>query len=158
MPHGLRPNPDPCKFCTKSGGGPPPLLKLVKKILKGGPLLLHHLSYTTDTILPGLGTVHASWPSAKSPRMLALGHNNPTVCSLACRWRLWSALWADRDSFSIDNPRGLQLKARLYSSELSYSFIVHYLHPSRVECSSGDSSERPILHILGGGGALWAIH
>ena len=40
--------------------------------------------------------------------------NHPTtVCSLACRWRLRSA---DRESFSIDNLRGQQLKARLYSS------------------------------------------
>ena len=28
-------------------------------------VLLQHLSYTSDTILPGLGTAHASWPSAK---------------------------------------------------------------------------------------------
>ena len=28
-------------------------------------ILLHHLSYASDTILPGLGTAHTSWPSAK---------------------------------------------------------------------------------------------
>ena len=39
-------------------------------------------------------------------------------------------------SFSIVNPRGRQLKARLYSSELSYSCIDHHLHPSREEYSS----------------------
>ena len=31
----------------------------------------------------------------------ALAKPNPTVCSLACRWRLQSALRADRESFSI---------------------------------------------------------
>ena len=36
-------------------------------------------------------------------------------------------------SFSIVNPMVRQLKARLYSSELPYSCIAHYLHPSRVE-------------------------
>ena len=80
------------------------------------------------TILPGLGTAHASWPSAKSARKLAFGHNNPTVCSLACRWQLRLAPRADRESFSIDNPRGRQLKARLYSSELSYRTVVLQFH------------------------------
>ena len=32
----------------------------------------------------------------------ALAKRNPTVCSLACRWRLRSALRADRESFSIE--------------------------------------------------------
>ena len=31
----------------------------------------------------------------------ALAKPNSTVCSLTCRWRLWSALWAERESFSI---------------------------------------------------------
>ena len=31
----------------------------------------------------------------------ALAKPNPTVCSLACHWRLWSALRADQESFSI---------------------------------------------------------
>ena len=34
-------------FLQNPGGAPPPFLGFVQKILKGGPLLLHHLSYTT---------------------------------------------------------------------------------------------------------------
>ena len=42
-----------------------------------------------------------------SARRLAIGPSalakpNPTVCSLACRWRLRSALRANRESFSIE--------------------------------------------------------
>ena len=33
----------------------------------------------------------------------ALAKPNPTVCSLACRWRLQSALRADQESFSIES-------------------------------------------------------
>ena len=112
------------------GGAPPPSKSVHKSQYQcwWSSILLHHLSYTTDTILPGLGTAHACWHSAKSPHKLAFGHNNPTVCSLACCWRLQSALRAHRESFSIDNPRGQQLKARLYSSELSYRTGVLQLH------------------------------
>ena len=122
------PPPDSCKFCTKSGGGGP-LLGNVQKNVKGGPFLLFaHFGGGGGPSPPRKlclrPTPHLGWPSAKP---------NPTVCNLACRWRLRSALRADRESFSIDNPRGRQLKARLYSSELSYSCIDHYLHPSRVE-------------------------
>ena len=35
-------------------------------------------------------------------RPSALGHHNPTVCSLACRRRLQSALRTDQESFSIE--------------------------------------------------------
>ena len=43
-----------------------------------------------------------SWPSAKSAHRLAigplaLGQTNTTVCSLACRWRLGSALRVDQE-------------------------------------------------------------
>ena len=44
-----------------------------------------------------LGTAQTplvGWPLAKL---------NPTVCSLACRWRLRSVLQADQESFSIES-------------------------------------------------------
>ena len=41
----------------------------------------------------------------------ALAKPNPTVCSLACRWRLRSALRADRQSFSIESGPLLDSKA-----------------------------------------------
>ena len=57
----------------------------------------------------------------------ALAKLNPTVCSLACRWRLRSALRADRESFSIESGPLLDSKALLYSSKLSYSCIDNHL-------------------------------
>ena len=80
-------------------------------------ILLHHLSYTSDTILPGSAHKLAFGP-------LALGHYNPTVCSLVWRWRLWSALRAAQESFSIESGPLLDSKARLYSSKLSYSYCI----------------------------------
>ena len=51
----------------------------------------------------------------------ALAKPNSTVCSLACRWRLWSA-------FFIDSGPLLDNNALLCSSELSYSCIDNHLH------------------------------
>ena len=34
---------------------------------------------------------------------LALGHHNPTVCSLACHWQLRLGLRADKETFSIES-------------------------------------------------------
>ena len=42
---------------------------------------------------------HAGWPSGLRP----LAKPNPTVCSIACRWRLQLALRANRESFSIES-------------------------------------------------------
>ena len=47
-------------------------------------------------------TPHVGWGSAKP---------NPTVCCIACRWRLRSALRADQESFSIESSRLLDSKA-----------------------------------------------
>ena len=41
----------------------------------------------------------------------ALAKPNPTVCSVACRWRLRSALRADQESFSIESGPLLDSKA-----------------------------------------------
>ena len=41
----------------------------------------------------------------------ALTKPNPTVCSLACRWGLRWALWADQESFSIESGPLLDSKA-----------------------------------------------
>ena len=51
----------------------------------------------------------------------ALAKPNPTVCSLACRWRVRLALRADQDSFSIESDPLLDSKALSHSSELSYT-------------------------------------
>ena len=59
----------------------------------------------------------------------ALAKPNPTVCSLACRWRLRSALRADQVSFSIESGPLLDNKALLHSYKLSYNCIDHHLHP-----------------------------
>ena len=42
---------------------------------------------------------HIGWPSGLRPSAKL----NPTVSSLACQWRLRSALRADRESFSIES-------------------------------------------------------
>ena len=102
-------------------GVPPPLRKCTKVPV---PVLMK--LHTTPPSILTLGH-HPPW-LGYSERKLAFGHNNPTVCSLACRWRLRSALRADRESFSINNPRGRQLKAQFYSSELSYRPVVLQLH------------------------------
>ena len=48
------------------------------------------------------------------------GHHNPTVCSLACRWRLRSALRAEQESFSIEtHPISLIVGPHADSSEMS---------------------------------------
>ena len=54
----------------------------------------------------------------------ALAKPNPAVCSLACRWRLRLALRADQESFSIESGQLLDIKARLYSTKLSYSYCI----------------------------------
>ena len=87
-----------------------PLLGFVEIILKGGPLLFFAPSSLAWVQRAQAGlrpNPHVSW----TVRPLALRHNNPTVCSLACRWQLRLALRADRESFVIDNPRGRQHKA-----------------------------------------------
>ena len=76
-----------------------------------------------------MGTVHSSWPLAKSAhrlavRHLAISHTNPTMCSLFCRWPQRSALQADRESFLFGPARILDGRAQLYSSELSYSYCM----------------------------------
>ena len=43
-------------------------------------------------------TPRVGWPSGLRP----LAKLDPTVCSLACRWRLQSALRADQVSFLIE--------------------------------------------------------
>ena len=91
---------------------------------------LHHLSQLWEPILPGLDTTHASWPSPKSAHRLvdeplALGHHNLTVCSLACRWRLRSALQANGESFLFEN-HPLCLIALSHISEFSNCFCNKY--------------------------------
>ena len=71
-----------------------------------------HLNSTPPSILPSrdLGTaVKADLRPSPQSRLAvgpaALGHHNPTVCSLACRWQLRSALQANQEFVSIGNPR-----------------------------------------------------
>ena len=45
------------------------------------------------------------------------------MCSLACHWRLQSALRADQESFLLSPARILDGRARLYISELSYRYF-----------------------------------
>ena len=73
-------------------------------ILQG--ILFYSTIYPTPpSILPLMAWVTSesagSWPSPQ--RNLAVGHHNPKVCSLACRWWLRLALRADQESFSIVN-------------------------------------------------------
>ena len=77
----------------------------------------------------------------------ALGHHNPTVCSLAYRCRLQSALRADHECFSIEIGPLLDNKARLYSSELSYCYCILLHHLSYTSDT--------ILHGLGTAHASW---
>ena len=57
----------------------------------------------------------------------ALAKPNPTVCSLACRWRLRLALRADRESFSIGtHPLCLIVRPYANNSELSYTTTLSY--------------------------------
>ena len=68
-------------------------------------ILLHHLSYL---LWLGYSSVSWPWPSPRSKLAIgpaALGHHNPTVRRLACRWQLRSALRADQEFVSIGNPR-----------------------------------------------------
>ena len=55
-----------------------------------------------------LGTAEQAgfWPNSAHRLAIgppALGHNNPTVCSLACRWQIRLALRANRESFSVES-------------------------------------------------------
>ena len=76
-----------------------------KKKKKLGPWLMK--LYTTP---PSILTLVTWVPQSRlafghSARRLAIGplaKRNPTVSSLACRWRLRSALRADQESFSIE--------------------------------------------------------
>ena len=47
-----------------------------------------------------------------------------TLCSLACRWRLHSALRADRESFSIESSPLLDSKALCRQLRVVYSAVV----------------------------------
>ena len=83
-------------------------------------ILLHYLSLLLwlgwvgwPSVTPNVGWPLGLWPSAKP---------NPTVCSLACRWRLKSTLRADHESFSIES--GLMVMPYADSSELYYSNVV----------------------------------
>ena len=74
-----------------------------------------------STIYPNSNSLVTWVPQSRlafglSARRLAIGppalaKPNPTVCSLACRWRLRSALRADRESFSIESGPLLDSKA-----------------------------------------------
>ena len=55
----------------------------------------------------------AVWPPA-------LGHHNPTVCSLPCPWRLRSAMRANQEFFQKSPARCLIMRPYANSSELSY--------------------------------------
>ena len=119
----VRPPPPPffANFAQNPGGGAPTSSKMCKKFLRGDPYYSLHISeegggpprecaklaclvklYTTPPSILTLVTwvqCTQAWPSANSARRLAFGQPNPTVCSLACRWRLRSALRADQVFF-----------------------------------------------------------
>ena len=95
---------------------------------------------TTDTILPDLCTVEKAglWPSPLSRPVVgpsALGHHNPTVCSLACRWRLQ----LDQESFSTESGPLLELWALSCSIEYRSKTFVHFWR------GVGDGSVRSLL-------------
>ena len=102
-PSGLRPSAITslqCAALLASGGYNPPS-RLIKSLLLLSParcLIIRPYANSSElsyfTIYPNsceLGTAHRL---AVGP--LTLGHHNHTACSLACRWRLQTALWADR--------------------------------------------------------------
>ena len=72
----------------------------------------------------------------------ALAKANPTVCSLACRWRLRSTLWADQESFSIESGPLFDSKALcrqlrvvlqlLYPTPPSILILVTWVPHSRL--------------------------
>ena len=83
--------------------------------------------YTTQPYILTLVTLYrrVSWPLA-TPQVGWLSglrpsaKPNPTVCRLACRWRLRLTLQADRESFLIEtHALSLIVRPYAYSSELS---------------------------------------
>ena len=83
-------------------------------------------------------TLHVCWPLAKP---------NPTACSLACRWRLQSALRADKESFLWSPARILDGMAWLYSSELSFSYCILLHHILWLVYSACKLGLRPTQHV-----------
>ena len=67
------------------------------------------LTLVTWVLQSSLAFGHSARRLAVGPP--ALGHNNPTMCSLACRWRLRSALRADQESFLKESGPLLDSKA-----------------------------------------------
>ena len=64
----------------------------------------------------------------------ALAKPNPTVCSLACRWRLRAALRADQESFSIEtHPICLIVRPYADNSDLSYTTTLSYTMDTILE-------------------------
>ena len=91
-------------------------------------------------------TPHLRWP---------LANPNPTVCSLACRWRLQSALRADRESFPIESGPLLDSKALcrqlrvvlqlLYPTPPSILTLVTWVPQSRL--AFGHSARRLVIGL-----------
>ena len=73
------------------------ILKLLYGTISWSPSSLTCVQHTQADLRSNL---HISWP-------LAFGKNNPTVCSLACRWHL-------REAFSIESG---QLKDNFFCSQ-----------------------------------------
>ena len=58
-------------------------------------------------------------------RPLALSRHNPTVCSLACRWRLRLALQADQEPFILSPARCL-----IVGPIIHLRVVLHLLYPT----------------------------
>ena len=88
------------------------------KLYTTPPSILTLVTWVPQSKLAFGQTPHVGWPSGLRPS----AKPNPTVCSLACRWRLRSALRADQEAFSIEtHPLSLIVRPYAGSSELSYS-------------------------------------
>ena len=100
---------------------PPSPLKVFKSPDKQNSILLHQLSYTTDTILPDLGTAEQARLRPSQKRTVSSADNIlphqgftfPLATTIAC---------ADRESFWIEtHPLSLIIGPYADSSELSYT-------------------------------------